>query len=223
MSKSILRESPLVRFNLAASTESVVANEKIKVWERPFCGHINLRGDPADTAFLAAVEFELGFELPLKANTVAGGQDIKAFWLGPNEWLIVTAGELEAPVAQGLRKALSGMFCAVTEVSGGQTIIALRGQKVLDLLAKGCPLDLHPREFGPGRCAQSHLAKAPILLCQTDTEPTFDLIVRRSFSDYLWLWLQDAAAEYGLAVVAPPATISGQGKSPAALRAVRTV
>lgn len=220
MSKSISRESPLVRFNLAASTASAAGNEQIKVWERRFCGHINLRGDPADATFLAATKHALGFELPLQANTVTDAQDISAFWLGPNEWLIVTPDGPEAAIAQGLRSALHGLFCAVTEVSGGQTIIALRGQKVRDLLAKGCPLDLHPRAYGLGRCAQSHLAKAPILLRQTDAEPTFELIARRSFADYLWLWLQDAAAEYGLTVVAPPATVAAHSAAPPTLRAV---
>lgn len=220
MSKSILRESPLARFNLKTGSESAAGNEQIQVWERTFLGHINLRGDPADARFLAAAESVLGFELPLQANTVSGVQETSAFWLGPNEWLIVTAGEKEAAIAQGLRSALEGMFCAVTEVSGGQTIIVLRGKNVHDLLAKGCPLDLHPRAFGPGRCAQSHLAKAPILLCQIDAEPTFELIVRRSFSDYLWLWLQDAAAEFGLTVVAPPVVIAAAKSVSPVLRVV---
>lgn len=220
MSKSILRESPLARFNLKTGSASAAGNEQIQVWERTFLGHINLRGDPADARFLAAAESVLGFELPLQANTVSGVQETSAFWLGPNEWLIVTAGEKEAAIAQGLRSALEGMFCAVTEVSGGQTIIVLRGKNVHDLLAKGCPLDLHPRAFGPGRCAQSHLAKAPILLCQIDAEPTFELIVRRSFSDYLWLWLQDAAAEFGLTVVAPPVVIAAAKSVSPVLRVV---
>lgn len=220
MSKSIVRESPLVRFNLKAGSASAAGKEQIQVWERRFLGHINLRGDPADARFLAATENVLGFGLPLQANTVSGGQETSVFWLGPNEWLIVTAGEQEAAIAQGLRSALDGLFCAVTEVSGGQTSIVLRGKNVHDLLAKGCPLDLHVRAFGPGRCAQSHLAKAPILLRQIDDEPTFELVVRRSFSDYFWLWLQDAAAEFGLAVVAPPATTAAVRPASPLLRAV---
>jgi len=31
-------------------------------------------------------------------------------------------------------------------------------------------------------------------------EGRWELLVRRSFSDYFWLWLQDASAEYGLAI-----------------------
>ena len=34
-----------------------------------------------------------------------------------------------------------------------------------------------------------------------DDSPSFELIVRRSFADYAALWLQDAAMEYGCAVV----------------------
>ena len=30
--------------------------------------------------------------------------------------------------------------------------------------------------------------------------PTYDIYVLRSFAEYLWLWLEDAAQEYGLAV-----------------------
>lgn len=220
MSKSILKESPLVRFNLKAGSASAAGKETIRVWENAFCTHINLRGDPADSRFLAAAEGVLGCGLPLQANTVSVVQETRVYWLGPNEWLIVTAGEQEAAIAQGLRSALDGLFHAVTEVGGGQTSIVLRGKNVHDLLAKGCPLDLHARAFGPGRCAQSHLAKAPILLRQIDDEPTFELVVRRSFSDYLWLWLQDAAAEFGLTVVAPPAAIAAANPVSPALRVV---
>ena len=56
---------------------------------------------------------------------------------------------------------------------------------------------------GTGHCAQSHLAKAAITLHQTDDGPAFDLYTRRSFADYLWRWLEDAAREYGLAIVRP--------------------
>jgi sarcosine oxidase, subunit gamma len=70
------------------------------------------------------------------------------------------------------------------------------------VLAKGCPIDLHPRAFSIGQCAQSRLAKAPILIGQIENQPFFELIFRRSFADYLWTWLETAAAEYGLTVAA---------------------
>ena len=68
------------------------------------------------------------------------------------------------------------------------------------MLAKGCPLDLHPRVFGPGHCAQSQIARVNAIIHQRDGSPSYDIVVRRSFADYLARWLDDAAAEYGLAV-----------------------
>jgi sarcosine oxidase subunit gamma len=218
MFKPLLKESPLVRFNLPGRIASMRKAGEIKVWERAFCGHINLRGDANSPVFFSAVRNVLGFGLPLEANTVAGDRKITVFWLGPNEWLIVTTGERQDATATGLRHALQGVFSAVTEVSGGQTIIALQGENARELIAKGCPLDLHPREFGIGRCAQSHLAKAPILLRLVDDQPTFELIARRSFADYLWLWLEDASREYGLAVINEPDTAPASVDLPAGLQ-----
>ena len=77
----------------------------------------------------------------------------------------------------------------------------MSGPSARDVLAKGCPLDLHPAVFGPGDCAQTLLAKANVTLRCVDDSPRFELIVRRSFAEYAALWLHDAAMEYGCAVL----------------------
>jgi len=200
------RESPLVRFDLPARVAVTRVDARVTCAERPFLGHINVRGDAADARFAAAVAGVVGTAVPATPNTVAHGGDNVVCWLGPNEWLVVTPSERDGAIAHGLRAALDGVFAAVTDVSGGQTVLALRGDAVHDLLAKGCPLDLHARAFGVDRCAQSHLAKAPILVRQVDEAPSFEIVVRRSFADYLWTWLEDAASEYGLAVEAATST-----------------
>ncbi len=86
-------------------------------------------------------------------------------------------------------------------MSDGRAVIGLSGPHASDVLMKGCSLDVHPRKFAPGDCAQSMLAKALVILHQTDAAPAYDIYVERSFADYLWSWLEDAAAEYGLAIV----------------------
>jgi sarcosine oxidase subunit gamma len=194
------RESPLARFDLPRRASAARGDARVVCAERAFLGHLNLRGDGEDARFVAAVAGVVGTAVPTRPNTVARGGDNVVCWLGPDEWLIVTRAEREDAIAQGLRAGLSGLFAAVTQIGGGQTVIALRGDAVRDLLAKGCPLDLHPRAFGVDRCAQSHLAKAPILVRQVDEAPSFEIIVRRSFADYLWTWLEDAASEYQLAI-----------------------
>ena len=64
------------------------------------------------------------------------------------------------------------------------------------MLAKGCTLDLHPREFGPGQCAQTGLGKAAVLLATSEPD-AWAIIIRRSFADYLCRWLANAARPHG--------------------------
>ena len=171
--------------------------------ERRFRAKLNLRGKPLKK-FLEAATGALGLALPKTPNTTASSGDLTALWLGPDEWLVIGPPGREGAIAEGLREALAGQHCAVTDVTEGRTVIGLAGPRARDVLMKGCPLDLHPRQFKPGDCAQSSLAKCTVILHQTadlDTGPAYDIYVERSFADYLWAWLEDAALEYGLAVV----------------------
>ena len=201
MSDEVRQKSPLVQFLTAKRTASRPASVGVELKERAFLGHLNLRGDPADQAFLDAVQRVLCFSLPLESNTVAERGELAALWLGPDEWLVLTSPGRENGLAAALRDALGDLFTAVTDVTGGQTVINLSGTHVRDVLAKGCTLDLHPRAFGPGRCAQTLVAKAMVTIRQIDDSPSFDIIVRRSFADYLARWIEDAAQEHGLAVI----------------------
>ncbi len=202
MPEPITSESPLVRFDLATRATPSPASAGVVACERAFLGHLNLRGDARDARFVGTVREVGGVDLPIIPNTVSEARGHIGYWLGPDEWLIVTVDEHKTILERELRAALVGLRNAVTDVTGGQTVVVVRGDRARDVLTKGCPIDLHPRAFDIGRCAQSHLAKAPILLRQVDRQPSFEIIVRRSYADYLWSWLEDAAAEYGFGVTA---------------------
>lgn len=201
MAEAYLRLSALAHLGLEARAVADPGEAGVVLSERPGRGQIDLRGEAEDTGFLGAVEQAIGFALPLEAGTTASGGEATALWLGPNEWLVVTPPDGQGAAAEALRAALKDLWAAVTDVSGSRAVIGLSGRHAREVLMKGCSLDLHPRVFGPGRCAQSALARALVLLHQTDKAPSYDLYVHRSFAEYLWLWLEDAAAEYGLAVV----------------------
>ena len=211
MIEPYLRQSALDHLGLAARAGAAPGDAPgdvgVTLAEKTMPAAVNLRGDAGDPAFVEAVRAALGAAPPTEPNTVALGDDLALLWLGPDEWLAVrhaaTPGA-EAELAAKLRGALTGSHAAVTEVGESLCCIAVAGPRARDLIAKGCPLDLHPRAFGgTGHCAQSHLAKAAITLHQTGDTPAFDLYTRRSFADYLWRWLEDAAREYGGAVVRP--------------------
>jgi sarcosine oxidase subunit gamma len=110
----------------------------------------------------------MGDALPIAPNTLTDVEGNTMYWLGPDEWLIVTPDDRRAAIERQLRDGLAKLHVAVTDVSGGQTALHLHGRHVRDVLAKGCPIDFHPRVFGIGQCAQSHLGKAPILIGQIE-------------------------------------------------------
>lgn len=160
---------------------------------------IDLRGDRGDPAFAAAVEQVLGVAPSDAANTVAGGGELDLLWLGPNQWLAVASAERGIGLARRLDGALDGMHHSVCDVSAGRVVLELAGPEARAVLAQGLSLDLHPRVFGPGRCAQTGLARVPVILQQIDATPRFRLFVRASFAPYVAEWLRTA-----IEAVAPP-------------------
>ncbi len=147
----------------------------------------------SDSAFLAAFERVIGCRPPAAPNTVARSAEYDVLWLGPDEWLVrsngpVRAGVLEAKLAQ----AVQGSYAAAVDVGSGYTVIEISGKRARDVLTRGCPLDLHPRVFKPGRCAQSHDFKASIVLIPIGND-TYEIVVRRSFADYFVRIMLDAA------------------------------
>jgi sarcosine oxidase subunit gamma len=176
----------------------------VRLGERTGLGKIDLRGDPQDRAFMAAAGRVLDLLLPSEPCTAAARDQIDALWLGPDEWLVTCPASEVARLHGALREALAEVHAAVTDLTDGRVAFRLAGPSARDVLAKGCPLDLHPRAFPPGRCAQSLLAKASVLihLVEDDAErgPSFDVYVGRSFADYLRTWLEDAGREYGVLI-----------------------
>jgi sarcosine oxidase subunit gamma len=191
MSDLFQQQSPLVQIKL---DEPRGAAPRIE--EKPFLGYVNLRGRAGNTGFLAASLKVLGCEPPSEANTVVDAGDKRIYWLGPDEWLIVTPAGQQEQLRDALLKALDGVFSSVVDNSSGLTMIRISGPNAADLLATDCPFDLHPSQFKPGQCAQTRLARAGMTLSPLADGTGFDVIIRRSFADYLLLWLQDAAVAF---------------------------
>jgi len=181
----------------ASATEGLVAS-----W-REELSIVNLRGNAEDAAFRQSAASALSVALPLKPCTTSENSVIRVVWAGPDDWFIIgLQGQAEA-IATRLREAMRGLHHAVTDVSSGYTILRLSGRPVRDVLAQGCPVDLHPRAFARDTCAGSHFFKAPVWLWQTDEAPIYELLVVRSLTDYVWLMLERVCAECGLEPLLP--------------------
>ncbi|MGW1892572.1 sarcosine oxidase subunit gamma [Streptomyces sp. NPDC002004] len=190
------RRSPLARaaHHMAAATRS--SRGAVRLAELPFLAQVNVRLD-AKGAAADAVGLALDLPLPLEPNTVVQAGELTALWLGPDEWLLVGRPGTQRDLESRIRSAAADEPVSVTDVSAQRTTLLVAGPRARDLLSHGCPLDLHPRVFGAGRCAQTTLGRAQIVLVSRD-EPRagFWVLVRSSFAGYLTDWLLDAATEY---------------------------
>jgi sarcosine oxidase subunit gamma len=156
-----------------------------------------------EVAFLAQVSLRaeealaprVPFALPAEPNTWTRGGGREALWLGPDEWLVVAAPGQAAAVVAELEAALDGLHRSVVDVSAYRTVVELAGADRFDLLAQGCALDLHPRSWRDGRCAQTLLGRAPVLL--QEREAATRIFVRTSFANHLAGWLGRAATPAG--------------------------
>jgi sarcosine oxidase, subunit gamma len=95
-------------------------------------------------------------------------------------------------IAAELGGALDGEHHAVVDVSANRTVVELTGDGRVDLLAQGCGLDLHPRAWRPGSCAQTLLGRVPVLLQERDHATR--VFVRASFAAHLADWFHAVGA-----------------------------
>jgi heterotetrameric sarcosine oxidase gamma subunit len=175
----------------------------VTVCERRGLAIVHLAGDDGDAAFRRAAEEWLGLGLPRAPNTAASSDAWTALWLGPGRWLLVAAARETDRAADELRGVLGPASAAVTNIGSGRTVLRIAGRNGADALAVGCPLDLHPRRFAPGQCAQSAVAGINVLIHKLDASLRFDVFVARTYAETFWDWLDDAAAGFGFQVLEP--------------------
>ena len=191
---NVTLESPLVHIARLGKRELSVDGRSCLLDEIALLDMLNLRGDSSDPAFVAAVLSVTGLSLPVAANTASVGGGRQLFWLGPDEWLLKTAGGTGDAMEAGLRAALVGKHFSVVQIGSGNTTFSLQGAAAADLLSRGCPLDLHARAFPDGSMAQSHISKANVVLYCLKAQESFEIKVRRSFAEYLFKWLCEAGS-----------------------------
>jgi len=196
----IVGQSPLDHADLP----SIAAAQKeeqgtVYLRELKLRGHLVLRGKIENVGFTQGVEAVLKMALPTRLQMVEK-DDVSIRWISPDEWLVVVPGEKTFAIESELVAAMQG-HCAIVNVSGGQTILQLSGSEVQTVLQKSIPLDIHSSVFPVGKVATTVFAKTQTVIARTGQDE-WQLVIRRSFADYVWLWLQDCCAPLSLVVEA---------------------
>jgi heterotetrameric sarcosine oxidase gamma subunit len=189
-----LRRSPLAHLEERMDAATVTGARAVTLTERPFLTMVNLRVDPTSEAADRIGE-TLGAPLPHQCGHTSASGAHTVIWLGPDEWLVLSQADATT-VTTELHKALAGAPGSVVDVSANRTTLELTGPSARQVLEKGCPLDLHPRSFTPGRAVSTTVGPIAVVLWQLDDTPTYRLLPRSSFADHLTRWLIDAMTEY---------------------------
>jgi sarcosine oxidase, subunit gamma len=150
----------------------------------PFLTQVDVRVD-------AAMLGRAPYPLPTTPNTAWEEGPRAALWLGPDEWLVLGPPGAGPDIVGELDGAFDGSHRSIVDVSANRVALELSGPRAKEVLSKGCAIDLHPRAWRPGMCAQTMLARAQVIL--HERSDTTGILVRPSFADYLVDWLIDAS------------------------------
>jgi sarcosine oxidase subunit gamma len=178
----------------------------LRMAEQPFLGKFVIRGEPR--AVDARIRQAFGLGVPFDPLTVSAARETAILWLGPDEWMVVTAAAEAEERGARLARALAGAHHQIATVSDYYTIIEIAGPRAREALMKLTTLDLHPRAFKAGMVAGSNFGRTLAILWQVRDDaaeggPLFRLIVRWSMADYLWCLVARAGREWGLPVEIP--------------------
>lgn len=191
-----LQHSPLSALGLLTGAQAPAEGATV-LTERPRMAVVNLRVAPNSTKAKAAVK-------QIVADGLAGavswtGDDAgRCIWLGPDEWLITSLAQSAEAIIATLSAELGNVHHSLVDLSSNYTTLRLTGPDAVAVMARMTPLDLHPSVCRAGAAAGTNAGKANINLLKIDDAPTFDLMVRRSFAQYVRDYTLDAGRSSGI-------------------------
>ncbi len=147
---------------------------------------------------LARMSSLTGASLVDGPRVVMGG-GLELVGSAPGQWLALAAGEGTDEVLAKLTDAVADV-ASLTDHSAAKMIVRIEGPSARNVLAKGCPIDLHPVAFQPGSAATTQIDQIVCQLWQVDATPAYDIMVNRSLARSFWSWLAQSATEFGYEV-----------------------
>ena len=173
------------------SKKHVAGNDHYSLTETAV-GHLIIR-IPVKNLKTAAAAIKSVTKLAIpKTLGASSNENFSLFWLSPDEFLMIVPEKTEADIEDKLRKAMKGHY-AIVDVTGGQTLLELSGERAETILKKSTVYDVHETNFPIGKVITTKFALSQIIITRTASD-SFQLIVRRSFSDYIWQWIVDAGS-----------------------------
>ena len=173
-------------------SSQVPANSEYYTLTEVAYGHLMIRSSSDNKSVKQAVKKVTGLDFPTQALSSFENERYSIYWVSPDEYLLLVPEKTEFEVESALRANIEGHF-AIVNVTGGQTVLWLSGERAENIVKKSTSYDIHPSNFSQGKVVTTIFAKSQLLLSRKG-EDCFQLVIRRSFSDYLWKWIVDAGS-----------------------------
>ncbi len=136
--------------------------------------------------------------LPKEPCTWSSVDGMKVCWLGPNRWLAFGRPRDEGASVLDIDSRVPAEIVSV-DTTGNYSVFSLTGSSVRPLLQKSCSYDFHESVFHTNSCVLTTFARIQGLVIANENDGV-ELIVRRSYSDYVYRWIVDATREFGLVI-----------------------
>ena len=169
------------------------AGQIIRIGDRGPVGQVTLRGDLQSETLRAAVKAAVGLDAPDRLRASFDGER-GAVWMSPDELLLFTAYDKAGEMVDGLEATLSGAHHMAVDVSDARAVIALSGEKVGEVLAKGAPLDLSDVAFPVGTARRTHISGIAVAFWRK-ADAEWEIVCLRSFAWHLFDWIVEASRE----------------------------
>ncbi|MER8639745.1 sarcosine oxidase subunit gamma family protein [Mesorhizobium sp. M1365] len=161
-------------------------------------GFASVTTNPNSARLDRATKHLVDLDLPRQPSIILS--DTHGFvWSGPDRWLLLARNRACFPE---LLASLS-TDAAVSDQSHAWAALRLSGKRVLEVLAKGSMIDVHPSVFPVGAVAMTSFAHIGVQFWRVEDGPdgaVFEILVARSLTRSFWSWFSASAAEFGYRV-----------------------
>ena len=135
-----------------------------------------------------------GLKFPINPLSVVSNNETRILWQGPKNWLILSKHSQE-DLLKELNK-LDSLNYAVTDISHSRTIIQLEGKKVVEVLKKGCPINIDQFKMNNSFNSIYNGITITVDILQEEVEK-IRIYSLRSFGESLYHSLTDSSLEFG--------------------------
>ena len=135
-----------------------------------------------------------GLKFPTNPLSLVSNNETRILWQGPKNWLILSKHSQE-DLLKELNK-LDSLNYAVTDISHSRTIIQLEGKKVVEVLKKGCPINIDQFKMNNSFNSIYNGITITVDILQEGVEK-IRIYSLRSFGESLYHSLTDSSLEFG--------------------------